>query len=297
MPKRPTTGGRSLFYTRDSGGEHENTPGEHVRWAQRTSSLHCARFTGTPEQIERMNRTGSSAEGDIFSDYGVTGNLLSRPGLDALLRTAEGDLTVTHVLIPGETGLRALTIRLKASSLKPGFAQWESRLCSWISLPLGRGPRDMGEMICGLFDYDKAGKDRRELAQKMLYAQLKLAKSGFSTGGRPPYGFIRMMVRDDGTDPRLLEDGVWVKKAGHHVIWLPNEDETEWAVFRRVIQLLATTPASRVAALLTSEGVPTPDHGRMRTDGGVKHPTSGVWSTSTCHRYRAQPTAKVDGRI
>ena len=40
-------------------------------------------------------------------------------------------------------------------------------------------------------------------------------------------------------------------------------------------------PASRVAAVLTSEGVPTPDAGRWRTDRGVKHPTSGVWHQPT----------------
>ena len=30
--QRPSLG-RGLFYTRDSGGEHETTPGEYVRWA------------------------------------------------------------------------------------------------------------------------------------------------------------------------------------------------------------------------------------------------------------------------
>src|SRR5262249_53081365 len=39
-------------------------------------------------------------------------------------------------------------------------------------------------------------------------------------------------------------------------------------------------PATQVATLLTAEGVPTPDHGRTRTDRGVKHPTAGVWRQS-----------------
>ena len=47
---------RGLFYTRDSGGEHENTPGEYVRWTSRAAA-HGVRFAGTAEQIERMIRT------------------------------------------------------------------------------------------------------------------------------------------------------------------------------------------------------------------------------------------------
>ena len=33
MERRPEIG-RGLFLTRDSGGEHENTPGPYVEWAR-----------------------------------------------------------------------------------------------------------------------------------------------------------------------------------------------------------------------------------------------------------------------
>jgi hypothetical protein len=61
------------------------------------------------------------------------------------------------------------------------------------------------------------------------------------------------------------------------------------AVIRRILQLLPTMPASRVAALLTAEGVPTPDHGRTRTDRGVRHRTSGVWRQSAIQEIARNP--------
>ena len=40
-------------------------------------------------------------------------------------------------------------------------------------------------------------------------------------------------------------------------------------------------PASRVAVQLNSEGVPSPDFGRRRTDAGIKHFVSGKWNQNT----------------
>jgi len=76
---------RALFYTRDSGGKHETTPGEYVRWAQRQAEDIGLQFNGTPDRIEAMIRDGESVDEDIFLDYGVQGHILSRPGLDALI--------------------------------------------------------------------------------------------------------------------------------------------------------------------------------------------------------------------
>jgi len=47
-----------------------------------------------------MIANGISVSGDLFSDYNVKGNLLSRPALDALLKQATVDRTISHVFIP-----------------------------------------------------------------------------------------------------------------------------------------------------------------------------------------------------
>ena len=108
--------------------------------------------------------------------------------------------------------------------------------------PLERGRRrDVGELIVAVLDYNHAGEFRRELAQKMIYAQTALAKAGFSVGGRPPFGFRRWLARADGTPVRPLIDGEYVKMAGHHVVWLPGPEE-ELTVIRRILTMLERCP-------------------------------------------------------
>src|SRR5439155_26753360 len=106
-----------------------------------------------------------------------------------------------------------------------------------VLAPLSKGSRrDVGELIVAMLDYNYAGESRRELAQKMIYAQTNLARAGYSVGGRPPYGFRRWLVREDGTATRQLADGEKVRMPGHHVVWLPGPEE-ELAVIRRIVEL------------------------------------------------------------
>ena len=91
---------RGLFYLRDSGGRHETTPGEYVLWAQRRAEELEVSFEGTPEEIDAMIREGRSISGDLFLDYGISGNVLSRLGLDGLLKEAVSNPQITHVFIP-----------------------------------------------------------------------------------------------------------------------------------------------------------------------------------------------------
>src|SRR5689334_20200365 len=81
---------------------------------------------------------------------------------------------------------------------------------------------------------------------------------------------------------RQLTDGERVRMAGHHVIhWPVDDDDPEMVVVRRILEMLEQMPAARVAATLTTEGIPSPDHGRMRTDRGIAHTTSGDWHSTT----------------
>jgi hypothetical protein len=281
MTKRSTQG-RALYYSRDSGGRHEMTPGQYVGWAMRRARDLGVTFDGSPEKIEAMIREGVSRSGDLFLDYGVSGNVLARDGLDALLHEAAADPTVSHVLVPRRDRLARPDdpldgIKLEFSLRHQGICVvFMERVCPPFEVGIRR---DLGETILALVDYDKSGKDRRDLAEKMIYAQLRLATLGYSVGGRPPYGFRRWLVKEDGTRVRELQDGERVRMPHHHVVWLPGP-ASEIAVIRRIPEMLETMPASRVAAILTEEGIPTPDHGRLRTDGGIKHLTSGVWRQS-----------------
>ena len=275
--------GRAAFYTRDSGGKHENTPGEYVAWAKRTADDIGLQFNGTPDAIEAMIRDGRSACGDLFLDFGVPGNVLSRQGLDALINSVMSDHNLSHVLIPRRNRLARPDHPMDGVKLEDTLRREGVTLVFMdrILLPLRRGKRpDVAELIAATIDYDRSAEDRRELAQKTIYSQLRLSKHGYSTGGRPPYGFRRWLVKEDGTPVRELSEGEHVKMRGHHVVWLPG-GEAEWCIIRRILKMLETVPASQVARTLTAEQVPSPDHGRCRTDNGVRHQTSGVWHQST----------------
>ena len=84
MTARPAQG-RTLFYHRDSEGKAECAPPQYVVWAQKRAGELGVTFDGTPERIQAMMASGASADGDLFLDYGVSGNHLSRPGLDAMI--------------------------------------------------------------------------------------------------------------------------------------------------------------------------------------------------------------------
>lgn len=285
--KTRATQGRALFYTRDSSGKHEVTPGQYVAWAQREANRLGLTFSGTPQAIDQMIRQGLSASGDLFLDYGVSGNKLTRPGLEALKAEALRDSQVSHLFIPRRDRLARPDDPTDGMKLEAEFSKRGLTLVFMDKTvgPIKRGRKpNTAEQIVAFLEYDSAGNFRTELAQKILYAQIGLAKAGYSTGGRAPYGFRRWLAKEDGNPVRELADGEHVRMAGHHVVWLPGPEE-EQAIIRRVL----TMPASRVAATLTAEGVPPPDAGRERTDHGVRHATSGVWHANTVTNIARNP--------
>ena len=181
MTRRPTAG-HALFYHRDSGGKHETTPGEYVLWAGRTAAQLGVAFDGTPERIEAMIRSGRSRDGSLFLDFGVTGNQLSREGLDALIRTALDDPSVTHILIPRRDRFARPDDPLDALRLEAVLRGDGLTLVFMDKVvpPLVRGQRrDLAELIADVLDYDQAGKFRHELAQKIL------ASYGFGRRPKP----------------------------------------------------------------------------------------------------------------
>ena len=282
--------GRGLFYHRDSGGKAEMTPAQYVEWARREAKEEVL-FDGTPERIEAMIREDRFADGDLFLDYDVKGNLLSRPGLDALFREALGDPRVTHIFIPRRDRLARpddpidgvkLETRLRAAGKTLVFMK--------LTLPpLRKGQKaDIAETITAVVEYDRSDEERIDLAQKILDAQVALARLGYSTGGRPPFGFRRWLAKEDGTRVRELAECERVRMPGHHVVWLPTA-EAELEVVRRILAMLETMPSSQVAARLTAEGIPSPDAGRLRKDRGIKHPVSGVWHQTTVVNIARNP--------
>ncbi len=290
MNGRPAIG-RGLFYTRDSQGHSEFAPPQYVAWAQREAKRLGVEFAGVPATITAMIEHNLSIQGDLYLDYGISGNQMSRPGLDTLRRRAIEDLGVTHLFIPRrdriarpDNPLDALSIEFELRS-----AGLTLVLMDQILEPLPRGKRvGLADLLTGVIDYDSSGKFRRELAEKLIHAKIKLAERGFSIGGEPVYGFRRWLVAPDGSRKRELEEGEIVKMTGHHVIWLPTA-EHEMEVVRRILDLIETTPATQVARILNDEGIASPKAGRIRRVGGVAVPNAGLWMQNTVKNIATHP--------
>ena len=272
-----------LFYTRDSGGKHETTPSEYVKWAIRRATELNVIFNPTVADIESMIRNEEAIREDLYLDYEVAGDELSRVGLNALLARAVSDEKVSHVFIPRRDRLARPTDPIDGVKIESVLRQngltivFKDRLLSPIRT--GRRP-DTAEQITAILDYDAAGKHGRELSDKMVLCQIALANGGFSTGGRAPFAFDRWLVRQDGERIRKLEDGEILRMAGHHVVWLPADDE-RLSLALRIREMLLTTPATQIAKILNAEGVPSPNAGRFRKDNGVRHRVSGLWNPPT----------------
>ncbi|MBI1347094.1 hypothetical protein GC163_12490 [bacterium] len=292
---RPTSGGRGCFYMRDSGGRHEQSPASYVEWAASRARELGVRFSGTPEAMHQMMAGGEPQRGDLYFDNAVCGNRLSRPALDALRHVIQHDQDITHLFIFRRDRLArpddaADGVRMEAEFRSSGVTLV---FHDKILPPLRRGQRqDLGEAISAYIDYDNSGRFRDDLAEKMLHAQIQLARRGFSTGGRPPFGFRRVLVDGSGRVVRPLQDGEIVRQAGHHVVWLPGPDH-ELDLIRRILSMLESVPANRIAKQLNQEGIPSPDAGRMRRDGGVLHAVSGLWHATTITGIARNPLLRA----
>lgn len=283
--------GRAVFYTRDSGGRHVTTPGEYVEWARKRCEDLNVVFNPSPTDIREMIDSGESVRGDLYLDFEVPGHELSRIGLDELISRVVDDENVSHILIPRRDRLARPNNPLDAITLENVLREAGLTVVFMDRVLQPRSHRerpDIAEMLTAMLDYESAGKFRRELSEKMIYCQIALAKAGYSTGGRAPFGFDRWLSQDSGTPVRKLEDGERVRMEGHHVIWLPgNDDRLQLAL--RIREMLLSCPASRVAAKLNEEGIPSPDSGRYRTDNGVRHRVSGVWHQTTVSNIGRNP--------
>lgn len=291
MKSLRSTQGVGLFYHRDSKGSHDQTLPEYVEWARARARELKVEFDGAATRIVDMAMSGTCASGDLFLDYGVAGNLMSRPGLDALIQRIKSDPRVSHVFVARRDRLARPDDTMDGILLERELRQLGVTIVyTAMSLaPLLPGQRsDLSEQLMEVVDFHETGRFRAELAEKMLRSHASLAKQAFSTGGRAPYGFCRWLVDPQGQGVRELGPGEVVRLAGHHVRWLPGL-HAELTVILRILKLLLTMPASRIAKLFNAEGIPSPGAGRRRKDHGVRHEVSGLWHANTIINIARNP--------
>ena len=148
---------------------------------------------------------------------------------------------------------------------------------------------EMSYLLCGLIEYQEHGRFSPRLGDRIVYVQQSMAARGLSTGGRAPYGFGRALVGPDDTFVQWLEDGENIRRAGHHVRFLPR-DEVKIGVWCMILEWRAAGDScKKIAARLNEMGIPSPDAGRVRRDHSSAHRVPGKWHPNTVHDLCSNP--------
>jgi hypothetical protein len=290
MPGRPKLG-RGLFYHRDSEGRSELAPARYVSWAKREALRLGVTFTGEPETIEAMIARKAFQDNDLYLDYGVSGRSMDRQGYQAFFERSLTDYSVSHLFIPLRDRIARPDNPIDVVQIEIDLRQAGLTLVFQddISYPILIGQQiDPVSVLRSLFDYSASGKFRRDLARKLTEAKVRLAEQGVSIGGEPPYGFRRWLCDSNSEPIRELETKEYVKRPGHHVIWLPTA-ENEIAVLEKMITQFKTMTIGQIAKALNAEGIPSPKAGRIRTRNNQEFQVSGLWTNNTVKSILTHP--------
>ena len=278
--------GRSIAYLRRSSDQQGLSLSAQLDWAHEEAARRGLVLIGSPTDLESAFLSGAARFGDVCLDNAISGSELDRPGLSAL-KNAVFESGVTHLLVHKRDRLARPDdpidgVQLENELRIPGL----TLVFSNETLPPreGEGAEDrrLAEQITSIVGYHESGKFLRELAERIIAAQQQLAREGFSTGGRAPYGFGRFLVRkSDNEIVRKLADGERVRMAGCHVRFLPDDQEklTNWLWILEMKE--EGWGVKRIANRLNNLNIPSPDAGRTRTDHGEEHLVSGRWSPTT----------------
>ena len=280
MSARDTNQG--LVYLRRSTGKQEKGLPTQLDWAVEQARLYGVQLDATRPDLEHMLARGLTTYKAVYLDH-ETGANLERAGFTAFRRRAMADRSVSHLFIHmpdrfARPQLATAAMQMEQELLYDGLAVVFS---TRVSRPRDYGLHYPGEDIEMMFSYIKSSEFLQDLAVRVLQVQGELARRGWWTGGRPPYGFARVRVFADGTTAEMPH-GTSIRQAGSHTELRPA-DAKKIAVWMTILQWCSTKRwgTRRIANELNALGVPSPDAGRTRTERGIAHPVSGLWTPST----------------
>jgi DNA invertase Pin-like site-specific DNA recombinase len=276
--------GWARVYLRRSTSAQESSLETQLQWA-----IDAARRYGIPlraslDDLKYMQLHRLTCYKDIYLDDATSGSKTKRPAFDAMLAEFKGDSSISHLFVfkrdrfgrpkdPVDMMVIERDLRLMGVTLV---------MSDGVIDPSTTGQSALGQTAMSLFGYHESGEFSRKLSERIVLVQTQRAAEGYSTGGRPPYGFGRFLCdARTGEVIQELEDNVEVQKKGCHVRFLPN-DERKIAIWIRILEWLeADWGYKRVANELNRLGIPSPDAGRTRRDNGIEHAVSGRWNHNT----------------
>ncbi len=289
MKSRPKN--RGLMYERRSDDNQGASFKQQYDWAKAESKVLGVPFRGTYEDVEEMVRKRLHHKADIYLDNAISGGDLTRPGFRKFLRDAIADPTVSHVYVFKRDRLGRPQTLLEMVGLEYELIASGVQLVTHdkIYTPEELKQNEFPYLIGSMVEYQEHGRFSPRLGDRIVFVQQSMAERGLSTGGRAPYGHGRALVGPDDTFVQWLEDGENIRRAGHHVRFLPR-DEIKIGVWCMILEWRATGDScKRIAARLNEMGIPSPDAGRIRRDHGSAHRVPGKWHPNTVRDLCSNP--------
>jgi hypothetical protein len=269
----PRTTNQTLVLLRRSSDQQATSFEKQFNWAVKRAQELNLTLDATFSDLQFMLTQRLHSHKCLRVDDAISGNTLDRPGFNALVHDALTDRQISHILVFARDRLS----RSESSGLMVDFEQ--RMLKRGITLIIGDQVLVPGchrqhksQRVEALMAYENSHDFLVNLAQQMLDTQRVLAGKGFTTGGTPPYGFVRRIYDEMGQKVlEVLPRGRSVQQQGCHVVWLPDEDHPER--LQTWINILAWRESGlgpkSIARKLNQEGKPAPNAGllRKRRDG------------------------------
>lgn len=121
------------------------------------------------------------------------------------------------------------------------------------------------------FERFRAAQYSKELSDKVFRGCVKISQQGYWAGGKPPYGFQRLLLDETRKPVQILAEGQRKSIQNQRVTLIPGSGQ-HGAVVRRIFKNCTESRwgPNRIAASLNSEDIPSPGGGEW--DGSkVRH--------------------------
>lgn len=283
---------QARVYLRRSTSAQETSLETQLQWAIGAAQQQGILLGASIHDIEHMQLHRLTRHRDLYLDDATSGSKTRRPAFDAMLAETNSDTSISHVFVfkrdrfgRPKDPLEMMMVERDLRNLGVTLVMSEG-----VIDPSTTGQSALGQTAMSLFGYHESGEFSRKLGERMVLVQRQLAEDGYSTGGRPPYGFGRCLCdARTGEVIQELEDNIEMRKKGCHVRFLPKDDG-KIAIWIRILEWLeAEYGYKRIANELNRLGIPSPDAGRTRHDCGTEHEVSGKWNHNTIKALAGNP--------
>lgn len=248
-------------------------------------------------EIERWARAAGHDVLTVFEDNGVSGSVLDRPGLRALLTHVEahraGGVVVMwrrNRLARPDDPLDGLNIERRIT--KAGWAIHYLQGANLTGDTLVDG-------ILGQVDFFQAGQYLQTLSVETLRGQAGRAAEGGMMCGRAPYGMVRVCVSAAGARREIARVEKYRRAPGDRVTFAPG-DPAEVDVVRWIFNAFAGGAHSTVTASHElSARCPSPAGGRWSLESVRKIVTNPVycgdlaWNRRTTAKFSSFSGGKI----